>query len=762
MKRTLAYLVASIYFMSLAALAKPGLLFNVLATGVPAEISATLCLNGKGILSCQDFNLSALTLTIKPSVAGHLYPAVGIKVKTPGYVLTGCTEYKNGYCLFSMSKSAPATIYVTPSDATHYWVATNGNDANSGDYEHPFLTIKHARDVVRTDPLRGIKHIYVNIRGGTYRLSETLTFNQNDSGTSSGRVIYRAAANEQPVISGGQSITNWTVKEGNIRQAQANVGAATIMPRQLYVNGVRATRARTAQYPNYYFPDASFGYLFLGPAGSYPNWMNVTAIEAVTVTQWKMMRCAISSIDNISANSATVNLVTPCWTNGNVYPSPWNFHLLSWFENAYEFMDTPGYWYMDPTTQIVYYIPLAGEDINTAEVELPVLDYLIVGAGDQITPVSYINFEGLAFKYATWYDPSGTNGYICDQSGFHLNGGGHSPNLIGHDPDVVRTPGNVSFTYAQHIIFTNNTFEHLGAVGLDFATGSQGNQITNNVFNDISSAGIQVGGVGTDDHQPTLASQYTKDNVVSNNLVQYTGQDYYDAAGIFIGITQNSLIEHNTISHVPWSGIAIGWGWGLFDTGGFPGLPYAIFYDWGVFTTVAVGQNKIQHNLIQYFLEKLWDGGAIYSTGFQGIPPLTSSANGQLIAYNVAQYKRAAAGGNTFYTDGGSRYSTLLGNVSLDNPVGYFDFGPCDVDSAFIPDCLATNVDHYGADLGGCIPYGDLTFQGNYLRDISTFYNICSNIFVPNYPINLTYSNNHVVTKRAQVPAWILNSAGRQ
>lgn len=764
MKR-ICTLLATLFllFTTQATVAGTGLLFNVAATGVPANPSITLCLSGRGPLSCQNYTVSSLSLSIKSTLANHAYPAAGIKVNTPGYTLSGCTPFKNGYCLFSVSNTLPAMIYITPSNAIQYWVATNGSDTASGDINHPFLTIKHARDVIRANPSRRIRPIYVNIKGGNYRFSEPLSLGVGDSGSSQGRVVYRAAIGAHPSISGAEQITGWSLHDAglNIWVAQGSVSTPT-MPRQLYVNGKRATRARTANYPNYYTP-TSTGYTFLYTSGApplRPNWTNPTAIEAVTVTQWKMMRCPIDHITQYSNDNSDLVMATPCWTNANVYPSPWNFHLLSWFENAYEFLDTPGYWYMDPVSHKIYYIPLAGENITTADVELPILDTLVLGAGDQNTPVSYINFEGISFGFATWYDPSSANGYVCDQSGFHLNGSGHSPNLIGHDQNVVRTPGNVSFSYAQNIIFSNNTFTHLGAAGLDFTTGSQNNQIVNNVFNDISSTGIQLGGVDVVDHHPSVASQFTKDNKISNNLLQYTGREFYDAAAIYIGFTTNSLVEYNDIIHVPWSGIAIGWGWGLLDSSGFPGLPFAVPYEWGFYySPSAAHRNQIVHNKIQYYLEKLWDGGAIYSTGFQG----TSITDGQFIGYNVAQHKRANAGSNTFYTDGGSRYITLTENVSLDNPQGYFDFGPCGLSSSFDTIlCSKTNVDHYGADTGGCIPFGDIVFKDNYLRDIVTFYDICFNIFTVGYPVNITASGSKAVTNSSQVPASIINSAGRQ
>ena len=198
----------------------------------------------------------------------------------------------------------------------------------------------------------------------------------------------------------------------------------------------------------------------------------------------------------------------------------------------------------------------------------------------------------------------------------------------------------------------------------------------------------------------------------------------------------------------------------MLDPGGFPGLPHATPHEWGIYETPSAAQgNWIVHNKIEYFLEKLWDGGAIYSTGFQG----TSMEDGQLIAWNVAQHKRPKAGGNTFYTDGGSRFVTVRENVSLDNPQGFVDFGPCLKGSSFAEGdlCLTTDIVPYGTDMGGCVPYGDLLFENNYLRDHLDFYDICSNSFFPNAPTNVIFSNNVKVSSSAEVPEWILESAGR-
>ena len=105
----------------------------------------------------------------------------------------------------------------------------------------------------------------------------------------------------------------------------------------------RAPRARTPEYPIYYIPTATgftYRYMFGSDPQFPPVWNNPEDVEAVTATQWKMMRCPVAEI----VNSTDLIMQNPCWNNVNVFPEPWNFHLLSWLENAYEFLDEPGEW----------------------------------------------------------------------------------------------------------------------------------------------------------------------------------------------------------------------------------------------------------------------------------------------------------------------------------------------------------------------------------------------------------------------------------
>ena len=96
--------------------AENGLLFNVSATGTPANINLTLCLNGKRAFSCQNYNVSALTLSIITTIRNHHYPFAGIKINTTGYTLANlgldCAPSSSEYCLFAVSDTTPKNLVI--------------------------------------------------------------------------------------------------------------------------------------------------------------------------------------------------------------------------------------------------------------------------------------------------------------------------------------------------------------------------------------------------------------------------------------------------------------------------------------------------------------------------------------------------------------------------------------------------------------------------------------------------------------------------
>jgi hypothetical protein len=698
------------------------------------------------------------------------------------------------------SAAPPGTDPGAPGPFKELWVSTTGSDTNPGTEAEPFESISRAVAEVRAlKSPAWTGDVVIRIGSGTYRPGETLTLGPGDSGQDGYDLVFQGATDASSVISGGTRVDGWEIYDAvnDVYRAPAK----GLESRQFFVNGTRATRARTTPYPAIEYPVGFLPKFFdldgkplleLGieyilslanpSAWRDPStWQNVADIEAVIVTQWKMMTVPLNAIDSLPILdlAGLITIQEPAWSNANIYlseglfdkllklhglldePGIWSFWQVSRFENALSFLDEPGEWYLDRREGWVYYKPRSDEDLDTAVAELATLETLIDGQGRLDQPITNLRFEGLTFTTATWLGPSSADGYIVDQSGFHVTGTGHKTNTFGHTRDVTRTPGNVRFSYAHDVAFSGNVFTQLGGVALDFNTGSQGNSIEDNLFIDLSAAAIQLGGVSDVDAHPEQPGQITRDNTIQDNLIRDTGRDYVDTPGIFVGFSANTLIQHNTIVGTPWSGIAIGWGWGLLDAGMFPGVPGAESGVWGTYDTPTPNNNnRILNNYIADFIQVVWDGGAIYTTGQQG----QSEDGALLISGNVATSKRPKGGGNVIYTDGGTRYVKVEGNALFNNPIGEIYFGPLPpfLDPLpYLPIGLLNGLT-YGSDIGGCRTYGDISYSGNYWEH-DTFYgpSLCpySHDGVT-YPTNLTYTDNHVISGRSDVPAAILAGAG--
>src|SRR4051812_7586016 len=127
--------------------------------------------------------------------------------------------------LTTMSLAAPATA----APDTAIYAAPDGFGRTCVKY----LPCTLQTAIVR---LRGGSVLY--LRGGTYRLTDTIELDRSD-------VSIRAYPGEKPVLTGAKRITGFTMHDPakNIYVARVPRGTDT---RQLFVDGARAERARTA------------------------------------------------------------------------------------------------------------------------------------------------------------------------------------------------------------------------------------------------------------------------------------------------------------------------------------------------------------------------------------------------------------------------------------------------------------------------------------------------------------------------------------
>jgi hypothetical protein len=559
----------------------------------------------------------------------------------------------------SAARSASTDIYVSPI----------GSDWLPGTAFLPVRTLGRARDLVRQRDQHLTADLTVHLAPGVYRLADTLVLDSRDSGSNGHRVIWQGSGDT--VISGGRQVIGWHPVPGRPGLWAAPAPAGLDNTRQLYVNGVRAQRARGVVPVTL----TATGTGYTASADTLAHWRNPDDIEFVYpagealwnvarygLGQWTEPRCPIGSVQG-----TTITMAQPCWDNStkrvefpNIPGRTVNMvgpgkltsgSLPAYVENAFELLDTPGEWYLDRASHTVYYQPRAGENPWRSDVEVPGLEKLVDGRGTAQAPIHDVAWRGVRFSYATWLTPSSNEGFSEIQAGYTNTGptgyatqglcqfvaGGTCPYA-----SWTKEPGNVSMSYGERVEFSDSVFTHLGAAGLELGDGTQDAVVKGDVFTDISGNGVEIGGV--DLPQPTNDADVTRRVQVVDNHLYALPREYHGGVAILNGYSQQNSISHNQIDHVAYSAISMGWG-GWPDKIGKPATPN-VSHD-----------NQVSDNLIFNYMQSLDDGGGIYTQGITG----TSLADGEKVTGNVIHDQWGL--GKNVYTDNGCTYETVAGNV---------------------------------------------------------------------------------------------------
>lgn len=292
---------------------------------------------------------------------------------------------------------------------------------------------------------------------------------------------------------------------------------------------------------------------------------------------------------------------------------------ITWLENAYEFIDQTGEWYIDRTEKKIYYKPDGTMSGKTAIV--PVTEQLIVFEGCE-----NIAFDGVKFENTSWLTPN-TLGYHDAQSGTYTQ----------HNGVWGDVPGAIETHAAKNITITNSELCNLGGGGIRIGNGSSGCKITNSAIHDISSSGIWVGNNTGHNHGSCEAGTDVTDILIQNNYVTRTGLDIFDASAICVLYSSNTVIDHNEVCNTSYTGISLGWGW-----------------DWK--NAPCSGNNTVSNNYIHDTGKTVHDGGCFYSLGLQ---PGTKVFGNYVHTHSDGLYDKDGG----LYTDEGSTGMELYNNV---------------------------------------------------------------------------------------------------
>ncbi len=506
------------------------------------------------------------------------------------------------------------------------FVATSGNDRNSGSADAPFASIQQAQLAVRKlkqQDANRTRPIVVAIRGGTYQLAQPLTFTPDDSGTPQAPVIYCAASDQEVVLSSGVTLTDWQIMpDGKWQTSLPGAPTNHWVFSQLYLNNQR--RFRPA-WP-------ASGYLFVADSQSNPpniapdgftfhkgdlptGWQSLNEKELCIIHNWNMSRFPIISLDH---NSAEVKLSGRTW-----HPSLNDITTRNWYwvDNVAEAFNQPGQWYLQRNTGTISYIPLPGETPNNSEVVAPRHDSVISLQGDVAasTRVEHLIFRGLTLAFNNWNVP--TNGYSYAQA----------------EAPII---GALTARNASHIRVENCVVRHTGTYGIDFGAGCRDCSVSGCELFDLGAGGVKIGVAWAEEGDPR---NYAYSCRVHDSEISYGGRVHPAGVGVWIGHAASNRVDRNTIHNLYYSGISAGWRW-------------------------TFGPNPSHHNIIEgnhiHTIGQgvLSDMGGIYMLGEQ---PGSVERNNMM--YNI---KRARYGGWGIYFDSGSSHILVENNLVYDTEDG--------------------------------------------------------------------------------------------
>jgi len=477
------------------------------------------------------------------------------------------------------------TFHLLPCYADEFYIAADGNDANLGTKSKPFATLERAREAIRQlKKVKGLPSdgVTVWLHEGEYHIQNTFELCEEDSGSSTSRIVYRACSGAKVSLIGGVEISPFAfepVRDANVIERfisdEARSKVLWVDLRALGISNYGKMNARGFRRPyvnpgmELFFNDDAM------PLSRWPNKEFLPIREVIdkgsvprfgdfqnrggvfkydfsrpdkwrhfediwisgTFNQpWADDTIKIASI-NIQKKEIVMDQATMYGIESS-FTESWGQKARGYFfVNILEEIDQPGEWYLDRENGVLYFWPPS--PISKAKVFVSLLDEPMVAMEN----VSYITFRDLIFEVTRGigiYIEGGESNLVAGCTLRNIGvvavciGRGIIPNkMLQHNftgEPVSRQLGS----WHEHI-YDNTAFDR---------KGGKNHGVTDcNIYN-IGAGAISLG--GGDRKTLTAANNY----VVNCDIHHYNRLDRSYKAAINIDGVGNS-IAHNLIHHAP-------------------------------------------------------------------------------------------------------------------------------------------------------------------------------------------------------------------